>query len=353
MWETSDKTICTVSNGKVTAKNAGTVTITCSLQSKGETLYTTSCEVRVIVPVKSIKLKEKAVYFKFNQPASYQLNYEIIPANATDKTLIFELITDDPKHVFRDTYTISETGLITAKKPTGSGFMIKVMSASNPKAEAYFSIGHTNFLPTEETIELTEPKLYKLRTNCDDSLLIKKEPQKIVAHVSKQEVLQIGYIFRYVSRDKLRKNTSVDVIPLQKGTGEFILEDNPERKIKISVTEAACVNTKNFPAIKIADAFSGKAEPGTKVNLSGTCYDFREDGGIVYMYVNVPKADDSILVTLTTAQKQELKVSPGDKVTVLGYYEEPLKTVTETGLTLIRPVIKPIKVNDYYYLDTV
>ena len=105
--------------------------------------------------------------------------------------------------------------------------------------------------------------------------------------------------------------------------------------------------------MKVSEAFSGTVEPGTKVTLKGTCYDFREDGDTVYMYVEVPKADDMVLIMLTKANKQELKVSPGDKVAILGYYQEPLQTVTETGLTLSRPVIKPIKINEYYYLDTV
>lgn len=134
VWETSDKAVCTVSKGKVTAKGAGTATITCSLQSQGETLYTTSCEVNVIVPVKSIKLKEEAIYFKYGINTSYQLNYEISPADATDKDLIFEVVSDDPKHDFEKYFSISPTGLITVKNAHATYYRIKVMSASNPKA---------------------------------------------------------------------------------------------------------------------------------------------------------------------------------------------------------------------------
>ena len=84
-WETGDKSVATVKNGKVTGKAAGATTITCTMTWKDGTELTGSFAVTVTQPVTSVKLTSKKVTVK--QGSTVQLEVTIAPENATNPEL--------------------------------------------------------------------------------------------------------------------------------------------------------------------------------------------------------------------------------------------------------------------------
>jgi uncharacterized protein YjdB len=117
-WSTSDKSVATVTTkGKVTAKKAGTATITATA---GGQSYT--CTVTVKQLVTSIKMQYKNV--KISQGKTFEIQTTVSPATATNKLLTW---TSSNKKVAtvdangKVTAVSSGTATITAKAKDGSG----------------------------------------------------------------------------------------------------------------------------------------------------------------------------------------------------------------------------------------
>ena len=77
VWASSDENIAVVSEGKVTAVNAGKATITASADDKSA-----SCEVTVVIPSESITLDRTDL--TLNKGQSVKLTATVTPADATD-----------------------------------------------------------------------------------------------------------------------------------------------------------------------------------------------------------------------------------------------------------------------------
>ncbi|MBQ6302047.1 MAG: Ig-like domain-containing protein [Bacteroidales bacterium] len=83
-WKSSDSSVATVdSNGKVTAKSAGSVTISATAGS-----FTANCSVTVVVPVESVSLNKTELTIEKGKNAT--LTATINPSNATDKTVTWK-----------------------------------------------------------------------------------------------------------------------------------------------------------------------------------------------------------------------------------------------------------------------
>lgn len=78
-WSSSNTSVATVSGGRVTAKKAGTATITARVGSK-----TATCKIVVNVPLKSVSLNKTSI--TLNQGNSYTLTCTPNPSNATDRS---------------------------------------------------------------------------------------------------------------------------------------------------------------------------------------------------------------------------------------------------------------------------
>lgn len=107
-WKSSDKKVATVSSeGVVTAKKAGTCTITVKTKSGG---YVASCKIKVskYVPVKKLSLKKTSVTIKDGK--TYKLEAIFTPSKASNKSIKWK--SSDTKIA-----TVSSKGVITAVKP--------------------------------------------------------------------------------------------------------------------------------------------------------------------------------------------------------------------------------------------
>ena len=104
IWTSSDKSVATVTDGKVTAVNGGTTTITATTEDGG---LTAECEISVIVPVQDINLSHSNV--KLVEGDEFTLSATVIPDNATNKEVTWR--SSDESVV-----TVSKAGVITAIK---------------------------------------------------------------------------------------------------------------------------------------------------------------------------------------------------------------------------------------------
>ena len=106
-WSSSNTSVATVSNGLVSAKSAGSATITCRA-ADGSGKYAT-CQVTVeaaLIPVSSISLNKTAASMYVGD--SFQLSATLSPSNADDKKVTWS---SDNKAVA----TVDSHGLVSAK----------------------------------------------------------------------------------------------------------------------------------------------------------------------------------------------------------------------------------------------
>lgn len=105
-WTSSNTSVATVSNGKITAKGVGTTTITCTAHNG----VSAKCVVTVNpVKVSGITLNETSADLTVGE--NLQLSATITPTNATDKSVTWSCTNESVA-------VVSESGLVTA---AGSG----------------------------------------------------------------------------------------------------------------------------------------------------------------------------------------------------------------------------------------
>ena len=117
-WKSSNTSVATVSNGKVTAKSVGTTMITVQT-SNGKTA---TCKVTVIEPVievESISLNKTAL--SMNTGSTANLTATIIPTNATDKTVTWKSSNTSVATISNGKVTAKSVGTATITAKTSNG----------------------------------------------------------------------------------------------------------------------------------------------------------------------------------------------------------------------------------------
>lgn len=123
-YTSSDTSVATVSAGKVTAKAAGTATITVK-SSNGKTA---TCKVRVIKSVAVTKITLNKTAVSLNVGKTYQLRATVAPTNATDKTVKYTSSNTKVATVSNGKITAKAAGTatITVKSTNGKTVTCKV-----------------------------------------------------------------------------------------------------------------------------------------------------------------------------------------------------------------------------------
>jgi uncharacterized protein YjdB len=112
VWTSSDNTVVTVSNGKVTAVNAGTATIKATCGGK-----TAECAVNVTVPTGSITLDKTTLSLAVGESAT--LTATVKPDNATDKNVVWTSSDNSVATVSNGRVTAVKAGTATVKATCG------------------------------------------------------------------------------------------------------------------------------------------------------------------------------------------------------------------------------------------
>ena len=114
-WSSTDTSIASVSKGKVTAKKAGTVTITAKTTSGQKA----SCKITVKPPVSSVKLNKTSATVQKGK--SITLKATINPSNAINKTVTWTTSNKNIATVSGGKVTTKKAGTVTITAKTANG----------------------------------------------------------------------------------------------------------------------------------------------------------------------------------------------------------------------------------------
>ncbi|MGN1020176.1 MAG: Ig-like domain-containing protein [Aristaeellaceae bacterium] len=355
VWSSSDNTVATVQSGKVQAKKAGSITVTCEMQSGGETLYTTSCQVTVLQPVKRIiPESQQAIVMILSpskgRPYTYQLNPTIEPADASNQQLSYRV--SDPNVI-----QVSEDGLVTTMPISNDNHggivtvYIEAMDDSGVKATQKIRV--QPFDLTVKTVEMTERGAYRLRipTYVDSKTFTGALP-----HI---KVSGGGVWLENVQADRFDEKeiiagrvdsgcvSAFDVRPIKAGTYTLTLYSDRygwdfscKYTVTLKVSESAAYGVKSFPRLNYKTAMENPpAMTGEQVTVEGIFREaYQEDGCWCYVVATRNRTEDTVILRAPKG-KELIEYIPGDKVEVCGAFAEPLQETTETGLTLYRLVV--------------
>lgn len=154
-WSSSNTSVATVNNGLVSAKSAGTATITCRA-ADGSGKYAT-CKVTVesaTIYVTSITLNKTSASLYVGETT--QLNATVSPSSATNKSASW---TSDDTSVA----TVSSTGLVTAKSAGTATIICKAKDGSGKQATCNISVKE-NVKPTSITLSASKASLIEGET---------------------------------------------------------------------------------------------------------------------------------------------------------------------------------------------
>ena len=157
-WSTSDASVATVNNGKVTAKAPGTATITVtSSDGNKKAVCTITVKEKVIIKVDKITLSENSIELITGN--SKTITATVTPDNATDKTVNWSTSNADVATVSNGkiTATGAGTATITATSSDGSQSATCTVKVTDPIVEATgVSLNKTQItLKVGETFQLT------------------------------------------------------------------------------------------------------------------------------------------------------------------------------------------------------
>ena len=130
-WTSSDESIATVVNGRVTGKKAGTCTITCASTTNPE--VTASATVIVSQLVKSIIFTNPKEELSFKVGEKLQLQWEIEPDDVTDTSVTFR--SAHPKIA-----TVDSDGVVTAVSRGTASIYVTARDASRKQASTRVTV---------------------------------------------------------------------------------------------------------------------------------------------------------------------------------------------------------------------
>ena len=135
VWNSSNPSVATVSNGTVTAKSAGTATITVRTSND----KTATCVVTVnekIIAVNSVSLSQTSVTLTVDDTVS--LYETVYPSNATDKNVVWNSSNPSVATVSNGTVTAKSAGTAT----------IIVRTSNDKTATCFITVNPKEILPT-------------------------------------------------------------------------------------------------------------------------------------------------------------------------------------------------------------
>lgn len=119
-WSSADKSVVTVSGGKLTPVKVGTAKVTVTTKDGS---FKATCTVKVEEPVKSIALSKTSL--DIIEGAVYTLKANLLPANATNKTVTWSTSDASIAKVSGGVITAVKTGTATISAKTSNGIVAK------------------------------------------------------------------------------------------------------------------------------------------------------------------------------------------------------------------------------------
>ncbi len=147
-WSTSNSNVVTVSKGKITAKAAGTATVTVSTVNG----KTAKCTIKVIVKPTSVKLSKTSV--TLGKGKTYTLKAELYPKDTTEKKITWTSSNNKVLSV--------SNGKLTAKSLGTATITVKTSNGKTAKCTVKVAILATSVKLSKTTVSIAKGKTYKL-----------------------------------------------------------------------------------------------------------------------------------------------------------------------------------------------
>ncbi len=303
LWKSSSTAVATIdSTGTITAKKAGTTTITAQTRDNGTKA---TIKVRVITPVTSIKLDKTTA--KINIGESVKLTATVLPTNASIKTVTWT--SSDPSIA-----TVSAYGSVKGKK---AGTVTITATTNNNQKIATAKI--TVVKPTVKVTGIT--------LNRTSATVIRGKTLTLVATITPSDATDNTVTWSSSDPTVATVSTSGVIKGLKIGT----------TTIKTTTKDGSYVATAE---IKVGVPVSGItfSKSSTKINIGAT---------EKVSYTITPSDATTKTVTWTTSNSNVAVVSSSGTITgkavgtatITGTTKSNSKTATIT-VTVVKPVVK-------------
>ena len=281
-WSTSNKNVATVSpSGLVTAKSAGTATITCTAQDGSGVKAT--CKVTVTVPVSGIQLSQTSAALTVGDTLT--LTKTIYPSDATNQAVTWTSSSDAVA-------SVDSNGKITAK--TAGSAVITCKSVSDNSV-----VGICNVTVKAKVQTPSEIKVNKITLNKTTASVTKGKTLQLTATVTpgnatKKEV-------KWSTSDKNVATVSVNGLVTAVGGGDAIITCTAQDG---SGVKATCKITVKNPVVKV-----------TKVTLNKTTATLAPKETLTLKATVTPTNATNKAVTWKSSNTKIATVSSSGKVT--------------------------------------
>lgn len=274
-WSSNNEAVATVNNGSVKGIAGGNATITCIAEDKKGNTYRAECNIRVIVPIKSIKADVSKIELA-EQPwragsvpegvtpcYSYKPTLTIEPMDATIQTLSWSSSKESVAIVAEDG-TITGVGYgtatITGKATDGSGKQVQI-TVTVPKC----------YLTAKE-VTISEPKSvyvgYAFARIGGISAYDWKTSSKAFALESHYSTTDEGVPtdYAYMGSDM----SYMEIIPLKAGTGTITFTRNGSTigTLTVKVEHSAVYDDVSYPKVELGTLLKDKTETGIKTQFT-------------------------------------------------------------------------------------
>lgn len=281
-WKTSDKNVATVSeNGLVTAKSAGTATITCTAQDGSGVKAT--CKVTVTVPVSGIQLSQTSAALTVGDTLT--LTKTIYPSDATNQAVTWTSSSDAVA-------SVDSNGKITAK--TAGSAVITCKSVSDNSV-----VGICNVTVKAKVQTPSEIKVNKITLNKTTASVTKGKTLQLTATVTPSNATKKEV--KWSTSNKNVAMVSPSGLVTTKSAGTAIITCTAQDGSNVKAT---CKITVKNPVVKV-----------TKVTLNKTTATLAPKETLTLKATVAPTNATNKAVTWKSSNTKIATVSSSGKVT--------------------------------------
>ena len=281
IWSSSDAKVATVTNGKVTAKKAGTATITVTTEDG-------NFSVKCVVTVKEIKVtgvELNKTSLNLNVGNSATLTATVKPSNATNKKLIWSSSNTSVATVSNGKVTAKAEGTATITVKTDDGSFtatcvvtvkkVNVTGVTLNKTSATLEVGKT--LTLTATVKPSDATNKKVTWTSSDTSVATVSNGKVTAKKSGTTTITV------TTEDGSYKATCVITVKEKPASYAMTLKIHKDLEGKVSQLEVVSV-TKNGSAFNdfVGITYNGKGcKKASKMTIDGKAYNGTKEATIL------------------------------------------------------------------------
>lgn len=324
-WSTSDKTIATVSGGKVKAVDAGTATITAAITLEDGVELTAECKVTVIVAVSGLTAKKSSYTLQMNETVTMETT--ISPKNATNQKIVYE--SSD-----LSVATVSMNGSI---KAVGPGKCKITATTEDGEKSASCNVKVSSFAGV--------PESYTVTSKAGESFICNYYGEE-----NDLSVMDNASSYATVYYSQLGSLLMLEVVPMKAGSFTITLSDKSDSSSKVQckviIDPQATYSTKSYPTIDYDSAARYPSSyKGDQTSFSGKVLQVIEGYGNTAYRISSKGNYDNVVYVVLDDDEVTVPIIEDDKVTVYGTYDGNYSYTTVLGSKVTIPKVDAERIN--------